>query len=324
MKTITTRNTTIDLLKVVLAFIVVAAHMSPESGLTNYLGLFCYELRGFAVITIPSFFIISGYFLRNHINNKDYFFKYIKRILLLFIVWQVIYFPILIKAYLAHQLDFMRLIKDAFYGCGHLWYLIATAQATLLVYLVRNFSIKNKIIIIVLLYSMGCIFQYLIVCSNLKNNEVFTTFYAIIGTSRNFLFYAFPSILIGTLYDSWKIKILNLKYLFLPLFICLFIESYIYFNMSIDYFNLFIFSIPISMFVVCLAFEIKNIKQFKINSTLPLGIYLCHFYAIYFISGKIHENTVGFICIKYVLVCILSLIFWYLLDKLNKKLPYFF
>ena len=101
------RNLTIDLLKVVLSFFVIALHALPSSGKTGLEGYLFYEIQNLARISVPIFFSFSGYFLRKNIYNKPLLVKYGKRILILFIVWQLIYYPLLLNwksFFLNHQI----------------------------------------------------------------------------------------------------------------------------------------------------------------------------------------------------------------------------
>ena len=57
------RNNNIDILKIVMAFLVVALHIFPVFGIDGPEGLISYEIaNGITRIAVPTFFIISGYF----------------------------------------------------------------------------------------------------------------------------------------------------------------------------------------------------------------------------------------------------------------------
>lgn len=88
------RSASLDVLKLGLAFLVVALHIFPVAKMTGISGLISYEIAsGITRIAVPTFFIVSGYLLRNKLHDKTYLKKYCKRILLLYIVWQLIYLP---------------------------------------------------------------------------------------------------------------------------------------------------------------------------------------------------------------------------------------
>ena len=318
------RNLTIDLLKVVLSFFVIALHALPSSGKTGLESYLFYEIQNIARISVPIFFLFSGYFLRKNIYNKSLLVKYGKRILILFIVWQLIYYPLLLKFHSIGLLNTTRVVLDTFYGIGHLWYLAATLQSLFLLYSIRNYSLKIKYITAFSLMTIGILLQMRF-DSNLFHNETWIIqIYKGIGTARNFLFYGFPFMLLGTLYDDWKIYAKKLQFLIIPLFIILSIEGYIYFFKYQLVLNIYITSIPLCLLILYAAIETKKQIQIKVNPTLSLGIYLTHFYSIFYMFDKIKSDAFGMIWIKYGVICILTLILWYIMDKINKKYPYFF
>jgi surface polysaccharide O-acyltransferase-like enzyme len=319
----TQRNTNIDILKVVLAFMVIAGHLFPTNEIISKTGTFYYYINGFIRITIPVFLMISGYYLRNHIKNREYLKKYGIRILKLFLVWQIIYLPIIFSLYLKKQVDLERVIYDIIYGTGHLWYLIAMAQAVFLIYLTRKLSVNNKMILAFSILFIGYFFQFILATEIVKNETIVYTNY-IIGTTRNFLFFAFPFMLLGTIYDSWKAYVYKFRLIFIPLTILFFLEIAYYYSIKILPLNIFVMTIPLSMIVVCYAFESKKSLDIKVNSSLSLGIYLCHFYPVYFTIIKVQEVSLGFMMYKYAIVCIFTLIIWFILDRINKKIAIFF
>lgn len=318
------RNLNIDLLKVVLSFFVIVAHALPTSGKTGIEGYIFYGLQNIARITVPVFFLFSGYFLRKNINNKPLLLRYGKRILIMFVVWQLIYYPLMLKFYSSGMVSTTRLILDTFYGIGHLWYLASTLQALILLYITRNYSLKIKYILAFSLLIASFLLQMQF-DSNLFHNEKWTIqIYQGIGSARNFLFYAFPYMLLGTLYTEWRNHAKKLQFLIIPLFVILLIEGYIYFFKYHLVLNMYFSAIPICLLVLYTAIETRKQIQIKVNPTLSLGIYLTHFYAVFYMFDKIKSDSFGMICIKYGVICILTIILWYIVDKINKKFPYFF
>lgn len=211
------RNSNIDILKIVLAFLVIALHIFPVTKLGGIPGLISYEIAsGITRIAVPTFFIISGYFLRNKLNDKTYLLKYAKRILLLYLVWQLIYLPDLIRFYKLAWFSKTDALLKLIYGYWHLWYLLATVLAVGLLYFSRNWSVKIKWCTVVFLLVFGYSFQILIQSDLLHHNLDLQFVYTLIGTTRNFLFFAFPMLLIGTLYENWKDNASKGKGLLLP------------------------------------------------------------------------------------------------------------
>ncbi len=206
------RNNNLDILKVIMAFLVVALHIFPVSKLDGLEGLISYEIAsGITRIAVPTFFLISGYFLRNKLNDRAYLWKYAKRILLLYITWQILYLPDLIRFYKLGWFNRFDMVLKLIYGYWHLWYLLASVVAVGLLYCVRNSSVFSKWVLIISLLTFGYVFQILIQSDVLHCYLDIQFVYVVIGTTRNFLFFAFPMMLLGTLYEQWKTTISNTK-----------------------------------------------------------------------------------------------------------------
>lgn len=319
------RNNNLDILKVVMAFLVVALHIFPIFKLKGLQGLISYEIAGgITRIAVPTFFLISGYFLRNKLNDKAYLLKYAKRILLLYVIWQILYLPDLIRFYKLGWFSQFDMILKLIYGYWHLWYLLATVLALGLLYLVRNNSVLSKWTLIISLLVIGYIFQFLIQSNIIKDYLNVKLVYSIIGTTRNFLFFAFPMMLIGTLYDQWSIAISKYKRAYIFLWALLIVEVYFYYKLKVNSMNILIILPLLSMFTFLLVNQNKSFSSKEISSTLSLGIYLTHPYAIRLVYEILPQKTFGFVVVKYFLGCIIAVLFWWILDKINKKIPYFF
>lgn len=316
------RNNSIDVLKVVLAFLVIALHIFPVSKLSGWQGIISYEIaNGITRIAVPIFFIISGYFLQNKLNNTVYLIKYAKRVLLLFVIWQLIYLPDLIRFYNLKWFSTTQLILKLIYGYWHLWYLLASVLGLGMLYVTRNYSIKVKWILILILFVFGYFFQ-ITIQSGFINNRIILNFYEIIGTTRNFLFLAFPMMLLGNIYDSWKNYVSKWKFLLIPLFVFLLLETYFYYHFKVKAMDFLLFLIPFCM-LLFYVIESKSSVEFQLASSLSLGIYLCHPYAIRLVCQFLPQKTFEYIVLKYFLISILAIIFWWVLEKINRKWNYF-
>ncbi|MCJ1805963.1 acyltransferase [Flavobacterium covae] len=316
------RNNNLDVLKIIMAFLVIALHIFPVSKETGIEGLISYEIAsGITRIAVPTFFLISGYFLRNKLNDKPYLWKYTKRILLLYVVWQFIYLPDLIRFYNLGWFSKSDMILKLIYGYWHLWYLLATTIAVGLLYLLRDLSTAIKTKLILFLLIVGYSFQI-----GIQSNRLDLMFlYKIIGTTRNYLFFALPMMMIGTMYDKWKNEITKCKWLFIPLWIILLIEVGMYYRYKVKAMD-FLLTLPLlSMLTFYWINEShQSFIQKTIPATLSLGIYLCHPYAIRMVNELLPEQGFYDWLLKYPIICFLTLILWWLMDQINKKLTYFF
>lgn len=144
-------NSTIDIVKFLMAILVVGIHTSPFS-FNIWLD------RGFGIITrlcVPFFFATSAYyfFLRERSLKS-----YLLRILELYVIWSLIYLPFNISG--LQQMDTFSIAKRYLWdGNEHaLWYLCGTVIATLIVYLLqKKLSDRCVLAITTVLLTIGCL-----------------------------------------------------------------------------------------------------------------------------------------------------------------------
>lgn len=318
------RNNNLDILKIVMAFLVIALHIFPVSKIEGIEGLISYEIAsGITRIAVPTFFLISGYFLRNKLNDTAYLWKYAKRILLLYVVWQLIYLPDLIRFYKLGWFSKTDMLLKISYGYWHLWYLLATAISVGLLYLFRNFSLSVKVILIVLLLFVGYGFQIGIQSNYIHNLDI-RFLYEIIGTTRNFLFFALPMMMIGTLYELWKDWISKVQWLLIPIWILLLVEVSLYYNYKVKAMDFLLVLPLLSMLTFNWVNNFKSIANQELPSTLSLGIYLCHPYAIRIVNEFLPQKEFYDWLLKFPIICLLAVLLWWVVEKVNKQFSWFF
>lgn len=318
------RSASLDVLKLSLAFLVVALHIFPVSKMSGIAGLLSYEIAsGLTRIAVPTFFIISGYLLRNKLNDKIYLKKYCKRILLLYLVWQLLYLPDLIYHYHINWFSSTALVYKLVYGYWHLWYLLASVLGVVLLFFTRNWKPGTKLITVFLLFALGYLFQMGYKLNAFQEFPFLNRCYEMMGTSRNAVFFAFPFLMLGSLYEQWKFVTKQYRWTLALCFIVLFSESYIYYLQKLGAMDFFVSLLPISMLLLHWAI-VTNIRlKGSIPGTLSLGIYLCHPYMIRLVYEFLPQKTFGFIVLKYFIICFLAILVWYVLEKINRKFPYF-
>ncbi len=180
-------NATIDIVKLIMAFLVVGIHTEPFGG------VFWLD-KGFGIITrmcVPFFFVASSYFFFRKEGSP---FKYVKRLFILYALWSLIYLPFDIPE-LATMSVPQILVRYLWNGNDHaLWYLCGSIAGFLIVYLLSKFLSPKKVLILSLFFLLiGCLKStYAPVWE-----ELFTIpIYDFLG-SRNGLFYAFPYYAMG-------------------------------------------------------------------------------------------------------------------------------
>lgn len=151
------RNTSIDHMKLIAAFLVVAIHVSPLSGI-NETGDFILT-RIIARIAVPFFFMVTGYFvLPDSIRHNGRVLKFLKKTGILYLTAMILYLPVNYYAGYFKQLKITTILKDVFFDGTfyHLWYLPAVMLGILIcLFLIRITGQKAAFFISLILYLAG-------------------------------------------------------------------------------------------------------------------------------------------------------------------------
>jgi surface polysaccharide O-acyltransferase-like enzyme len=303
------RNLTIDILKVALAFFVVGLHGSFLLDIDPVVG---YSLKqGLFRSAVPLFLIISGYyFYRMDTFEKEL--KFIGRLVVLYTVWFIIYIPISYNRYYFDLLSY-----NFFNGERHLWYLIHTIYALFLLCLLKRVGVKKQVAIIAMLAVGGIVLQY--------NNAY--DFFAIkklrdICLYRNALFFCLPFIYLGYISHRYKEKTASATLIFAGIALVL-AESYMnHFTARSS------FDILVGLYALCPAIFLWAIKTRKTTSVkylseISVAVYLVH---PYFLAKIPFDAYVDNIYHRYTLLTLsafgLSVAASLVLILLNKKLKY--
>lgn len=180
-------NATVDIVKLIMAFLVVGIHTEPFGG------IFWLD-KGFGIITrmcVPFFFVASSYFFFRKEGNP---FKYVKRLFLLYALWSLIYLPFDIPELVTMSVP-QILVRYLWTGNDHaLWYLCGSIVGFGIVYLISRFLRPGKVLILSLVFLLiGCLKStYAPVWEELFSIQIID----FLG-SRNGLFYAFPYYAVG-------------------------------------------------------------------------------------------------------------------------------
>lgn len=128
-----------DILKLILALLVVAIHCWVES--------YSKGLYSVCILAVPCFFIMSGFLLEKHSDSITHYRRYIRKVLQMYIVWVLVYLPFSIyemfvsgKPYSESLYWYARnvFISGDLYQGWQLWYLLALLQVSITVYLLRK------------------------------------------------------------------------------------------------------------------------------------------------------------------------------------------
>lgn len=151
-------NATFDIMKLIMAILVVGIHTEP-------FGFNIWLDRGFGLFTrfcVPFFFLVSSYFffIKHPIPiDKHSFIHYILRLAILYLVWSIIYLPFDINTF-AHM-SLLELLKLFLWsGNGHaLWFLSAIIIGFIIlnIFLKITSNYKFLLFISILFLFYGCL-----------------------------------------------------------------------------------------------------------------------------------------------------------------------
>lgn len=162
-----------DIAKFICALLVIAIHTRPFSKFSGVIDFYFVDV--IARIAVPLFFAISGYLFFNGLRyqdgkisncaeNRAQLFKYLKRSVLIYIGWSVVYILFQLPQWYQTGWWGKQLVKDcaaSFLLSGsyyHLWYLLTLIYALPLLYLVLSLiSIRHLRILIPLLWLVECL-----------------------------------------------------------------------------------------------------------------------------------------------------------------------
>jgi len=164
----------VDLFKFFFAFCVIACHIHPY-GVEEYKIFSIYNfLDTILNAAVPFFFIASGFFMArklkspiSHKENMKVILGILKKYLVLYLVWTLIYLPITIYHYINSEASPLGIAFDFLNGMfftgqhwysWHLWYMCSLIWALILLYFGARFKISDWVIF--LLASVLFIFAF--------------------------------------------------------------------------------------------------------------------------------------------------------------------
>lgn len=137
------------------------------------------------------------------INDKEKVIEYVKRLIKMYLIYNLIYLPKIIYSYIGQNVGFITVIlqyirKLLFIGYSQFWYFVGLIVAVLLLYFLTKYlqlSDKTNITICIVLYIIGvfgCLFPY-----EEGANIIYKLYNLVFETTRNGIFYGLPYVYVG-------------------------------------------------------------------------------------------------------------------------------
>ena len=190
-----TLNATIDIMKFIMAVLVIGIHAEPFSG-NIWLD------RAFGMLTrlcVPFFFVSSGYFF---IDKNKPIRKTFCRLIGLWFLWTLLYLPYDISFFINHKVNIVQVLSMYFWDWNdnhYLWFIFVDAFSLLLLHYVEKYLNDFALFISAVFFlCVGCVISTWSPLFFGRNLPIDCPVY------RNMFFYGFPYVAIGCLFARRK------------------------------------------------------------------------------------------------------------------------
>lgn len=296
-----------------------------------------------ARIAVPFFFMVTGFFLSLKIgekskdskNSMNIINKYVKKILIIYVLTILIYIPFnIFGGYFSRNklsdviMDI--LINGTFY---HLWYLPALILGIYITYyLFKKLKMKHAVLIITALYIIGLFGDsyYGLIKDSYILSTMYEGIFKVFDYTRNGIFFAPMFLSLGYIISKNIDEIKNISYkkiFFAVSFILLLIEGIIVHKFNIyRHDSMYIMLIPTMYFLYIALLDFKC-KSNKLVRKISAYMYILHpmvIVTIQFLSKKLViinmlvNNSLIYCILVIAITCIISYILANLI-KVNKK-----
>lgn len=310
-----------------MAFLVIGIHVETLFG-TEYPQFVKFVLES----AVPFFFICSGFFIQNKIvkkGKKSYVLKdSCKKYLKLYILWQIIYFPLALKYLLVNGHTFEDnllycLRKFLFAGeiifSWPLWYVHALIVSIIFIFLLQKsrMTLIHIWIISIIMMLTGYFINYFTTSANCNNNTL-TTFCQncvfILGSAdRNGPFRGFALVTTGMIIRQY---IHYIKHEYAIGIICI-VTSWLLFCYSLPFYLIFLGG---GLFIIIGSIQIKDCPIYATLRIHSIFIYFIHMYFAVFVHSifKTFFTNTTYAYIIWLIIFFISLIVSILFNWLRK------
>lgn len=304
------KNYTLDIFRVVCALLVALQHVPVYYKELYDIPVWYFFTQMLGRIAVPYFFAISGYFYIKALQaNKKVFLKQVKRIGIVYLVWTIIYLPMLIEKFGFHNIKGM--LKDVvFNGSSYqLWYIPALVFA----YVVITVMYKSGVLKYFSYFSL-CLYVIGVLCvaysqtDVLKNIGIFQQIisHRYFNIFRRFVLFGLPLFNMGYFIDKINEKISNKKVYIASavLFVLFFVEQLAVIRTDGKTIMTFVlYPFIFCIFVLCLRFpNIGNNTLASVCRIYSNLLYFSHVLIYKIVSSIIIINPVLFFLLPVVMV----------------------
>lgn len=335
------QKSSLDIGKFICAILILIIHTNPFGSYSKALS---FGFRNIVcVIAVPYFFCVSGYLLSEKLNSltdtgdkKGYILKYLKRLLVIYLVWSAVYFPFVVIKWLNKGFTFgliMEYIKDFIFegSFSTIWFLPALMSAAAIYYILRKklssktvFLIGCGIYVITLLLSS----YYGITAKLPVLSQLGEAYYSFFGSVKNGVLFGFVFVSMGGMLQEQQVQMTRTKAFLgtLVSFGLLVAEVVVYKKIgNTRGIDTVASLIPLTIFAILftLSFDVKPSKVCLSLRKYSMLIFLCQRIPItvielFLANTVLATNTM----VNFVTVSAATVLISFLILQLSKPLPW--
>ncbi len=287
----------LDIVKFIMAVLIVVLHTHPFDGISGILNFSTADVLG--RVAVPFFFAATGFLLERKLtdNRGDMGLvigKYVKGILKLYLVWTVIYFPIILcygkvtSSERGLKYAILAFFRDTVLNGSyvHLWYLPATAVGVVLAfYAVKWLGMRKAGVLFAILYSMGLLTQsYFGVLLKILDQDgviwdLLLLVKKVMATCRNGVFFGSVFIYTGIAAAKRPVEMMRKKALsgVILSVVLLWIEEVCLYRYGVVREpDMYWMLVPAAYFLLCTALQIRTEKSTVWFREMSKNIYFVH------------------------------------------------
>lgn len=318
---------TVDLFKLLAAVLVVFIHANTTKT-DDFFNMFNYS---FALMAVPFFFLVSGFFfykgLNSATNQFKYLLNYVKKLLLLYGCWLLVSIPFSLHIYLGlyngrSVLYIILILIRRWFLCGEgvFWYILVMAESACVIYFATR---KKRILPVLVLIVVGLILGVFYDNKGMFNssfiNYINKGFYYVFSWSNNFIMKGIPFMGIGFLLAHYhqRFTINNQKLLLMGLLSVSALSVLLYY-LRFPFVGLFIIQ-AVLCFLLSVSIKTNIPKRMSlVLREISSSIYFLHTFLLYYVIELIWGRKL-FIPIKVLFALTLSLLAYWTIKLITKK-----
>ncbi len=206
--------TAIDIMKFIAAVLIIVLHTAPFADVSSVISLGFRRIV--TTIAVPFFFCASGFLFfaktesfSTHEEKRAYFFKYIKRLIVMYLLWSAVYLPFVVYNWTQSggftADNILQYVKSFFFegSFSTIWFLPALIAAVIVVYLLRTkLSFKQILLVAFPFYVLCCLGSsyYGLTVHIPVLREFFAAYFSFFDTIKNGLLFGFVFVALGGLF----------------------------------------------------------------------------------------------------------------------------